>query len=394
MPVYLVREFELAKDKERRNARTRKKMKRKAIITIMGAIILSTFLNPVMLIRAASPPSIIHVHFSTEYYVNPEGSEGWGQGIILHVTDLDGLDNLFIDDEIFIEILAPDGDLYPKIGDELVVTTMPEEDPPFVHIQWFNPLSVPPVLGLYEITITDNDGLYTTYVTQPTVRVSDTVPTITYPPNFDVILETTPLFTWEAFSPETTWYLLEVVGPDVEWASPHLPPNQLEYRYQGPAALMGLPRGETYNLHLFVNEDEYVGDSEIRRVTSLRTVSFTVFGVDEIYIVEDLLEDFGTEIDALSRDDFKPRYTHGMGWRHIKSQLSNSVELAITRVRFTSGARAGLNPEAGKREAKRIMINVYRTIRRVLIDQSITQQQLLDQVRNIIRILNLYLSIV
>lgn len=257
-------------------------MLKRTVSGIMLATMFAMFLGPAMLVRGAAPPSIIHVHFGTEYSVRPDGSEFWGHCMDVFVTDPDGLDNLFIDGEISIEILAPDGYIYPMPGDIFSATVL-ETDPPQVDIFWHRMrLPDPPVLGSYEITITDRDGLSTTYVTQPTVRVSDRVSTITYPPNFGVIHEANPTFTWEAFSPQTTWYYLGLGGPEFEWCSPHLSPDQLSYTYDGPE----LVRGEIYTLRFSAFEDEVVGENENRRVTSKVWVSFTLSARTKVRTVQ------------------------------------------------------------------------------------------------------------
>lgn len=250
-------------------------MKTKAIITIMLTTMLAMFLGSAMPVRGLEPPSIInHVRLVTEYLIELDGDEYWIQRGGLHVTDPDGLENLFINGEISIEILAPDGNIYPMPGDHLEVETVPDEVPPFVDILWRVERPYPLVLGSYEFTITDRDGLSTTYVTQPTVRVSDRVPNITYPPNFGVIFEANPTFTWEAFSPEPTYYVLSIWWPSggcSVWRSLNLSPDQLSYTYDGPELI----RGETYHLAVVANEEEVV-ENEIHGVSSRREICFTL----------------------------------------------------------------------------------------------------------------------
>jgi len=238
---------------------------------VYGMLIVTMLLGTVMLVRTASPPEIYGVWTLTAYAVVGSGSEQWGQGMILQVTDSDGLNNLLIDGKISITIRAPDGFTYPLPTDGFFVTANPETNN--LVIQWYNePLSQPPVLGSYEITVTDRDGLSTTYITQPTLRVSNRVPTICYPPNFGIIHETKPTFIWEAFSTDAEYRLEVVFRGETIWASHAILPGQFSCVYDGPE----LARGETYGLHLFVFEDETVGESEFRRVISRRAVSFTV----------------------------------------------------------------------------------------------------------------------
>jgi len=314
-------------------------MNRKIITILIVLSFLTMMLNSVVLVQGQTihPPELINVMVFVEYAVGT--TEGWGQGIGITVIDPDGIDNLLDNGAVSIEILAPDGDLYPKTGDELFVFTNYETDPPNIHILWFNPLSQPPILGIYEITVTDNDGLSTTYITQPTQRVSTRVPSLSISSLIgnpsELIYAGGPLtFSWVSFSPETNGYRLELMGPGVDWAKEIVSGmsgamgaiggsglRTFTVRYDGPRLDMGV----TYNVYLFAYEHTRVAEIEFLRVTSIRNVQFTTYSNDVLII---LLEDLKTAVDALEESDFRERLRI-FDWEAFRDKTSNRIGVLI-----------------------------------------------------------------
>jgi len=313
-------------------------MNRKIITILIVLSFLTMMLNSVVLVQGQTihPPELINVMVFVEYTVGT--TEWWGQGIGITVIDPEGIDNLLDNGAVSIEILAPDGDLYPKTGDELVVFTNYETDPPNIHILWFNPLSQPPILGIYEITVTDNDGLSTTYITQPTQRVSTRVPSLSISSLIgnpsELIYAGGPLtFSWVSFSPETNAYQLGLMGPSVDWAIKIGVPGgsaasaatgarqRFRFRYGGPRLDMGV----TYDVHLFAYEDTRVAEIEFLRVTSIRNVRFTTYNTE---VLIGLLEDLKTAVDALEESDFRERLRI-LDWEAFRDITSNRIGVLI-----------------------------------------------------------------
>jgi hypothetical protein len=141
--------------------------------------------------------------------------------MIFQVGDPDGVDNLFIDGNVSFSILSPDGIIHP-LPDEYILVKLVEGEIETLSIQWFGWFSSLSIFGEYILTVWDADGLSIKYNTLPT-NIEDvpiTVPTISYPPNFNTIYETIPTFIWESYIPENgsvTCYNINVLGQGWNW---------------------------------------------------------------------------------------------------------------------------------------------------------------------------------
>ena len=202
-------------------------------------------------------PFLMAVHLRSHYYVDPHGTESWGHEVIFQVGDPDGVDNLFINDEVSFSILAPDGNTHPLPGEHVEVAFV-EGEPTTLSILWYTGF---PVFGEYTITVWDADGLSVTYTTLPTniEDVPTIVPTIIYPPNFGIIYETVPTFTWETYVPDkgyVMWYKVDVYGDGWNWVSwPNvIPPDETSavFNFDGSSPVSELPPGH-YRLSVSVD---------------------------------------------------------------------------------------------------------------------------------------------
>lgn len=308
-------------------------MNRKIINALVITLMFASLLIPVYNVEGQSfhSPSFIHVLTDTSYVSGAGMSTFWVQSILFHVTDEDGLDNLFYEGNVQFEIKAPDQETYPKTGDEVTVSVESSSNPPSVHIAWHNTLANPPELGSYTITITDANGLSATYDTQPTVRVSTTVPTIIYPEGFSVIIETDPTIKWKSYSRLTSAYRVEVWRPEAYWGVGipviHARIQMYEYKYDGP----GLVQGESYTLFLFASEDEVVGEVgkggvEIRRVTSIASTQFTIYNPQ---VLKEALETLKLEVINLEASDCKFNRRNPDYWIRFRDEITSKLDSVI-----------------------------------------------------------------
>lgn len=200
------------------------KLKIKALVLVLfliSAAFFTTYVTNVEGKTSSEPPFLLHVILRSIYSVDQSETESWGHEMIFHVGDPDGVDNLFMDGNVSFSILSPDGITHPLPGED-VIAKFVEGEIETLSIQWFSWFSSFPVFGEYKLTVWDADGLSVEYVTLPT-KINDvplTVPTISYPQNFDTIYETIPTFAWEIYTPENgsvTYYNIGVLGEDWNW---------------------------------------------------------------------------------------------------------------------------------------------------------------------------------
>ena len=269
------------------------RIKSKLAVSLLTFFLISTTLGGIHVPIAVTEtldqsPFLTAVHLRSIYSVRPDGSESWGHEVIFQVGDPDGVDNLFIDGEVSFSILSPDGVTHPLPGEHVDVILV-EPGLNTLQILWFEWFPGFPVFGEYTITVWDADGLSVTYTTFPT-KIEDvptTVPTITYPPNFGIIRETVPTFTWETYIPEkgiVENYNVDVLADSWSWGSwPNIiPPDETSavFNFDGSSPVAELPLGQ-YRLTVsadITQEVVYEEDwfAEYRGAEAHRTHMFTV----------------------------------------------------------------------------------------------------------------------
>jgi hypothetical protein len=290
-------------------AKGKTKMKKPIILASISIIILTLLAPNVFLYgQTGSPPEILGVMVHRGRNRSQiDHRIDYAQGLLMSVTDPDGLDNLFVDGEISIEIASDDGNVYPKPEDELVVERVDDAVPPHLRILWFSPLTLLSALRSiqYKITITDSDGLSTTYLTGGIGgQKYPPIPIIDQPKLNAVVFDNNPLIIWRMVDGVREVFL-ELHGPALEWSTTlsrdyvqsHIQSgNVMAYRYDGPA----LVPGGYYTVYVSFSNLYEVNSIEIHRFNSMAHTSFIKYSNQ---ILMDKLEELKAAVAALEPAD-------------------------------------------------------------------------------------------